>query len=476
MKDQAEEKTKSTAVPRGLRALYTAAAAASLGLLGLSLALPLRPDYSASEKRSLAEFPTPEMSSLLSGAYFTELSTWFSDTFPFREELLSADARLEGWYGPQGDAYYGNKEHAAADEIPEAAETLAPVMTLSGDGAEDTSAADTENEESRSAADALDRYASMIETNEDGTLKIRKEEKTEVSGEQAGNIYVTRHCGYEIYYYNQGGAVKYASMINTYKAAFPECEIYDILVPNSFGVELDTGTQAALGSSNMQDSFNYIFSMMDPEVHRISMFEALLQHKDEYIYFHTDHHWTGLGAYYAYTEFCKAKGITPHALSDYEKQSFPDFYGTFYFSTNRSEALKQNPDTVEAWVPMATNDMQYVDQQGSLGSAHVINDMSGANAGDKYSTFIFGDHPLTVIHNPTQADGSACVLIKESYGNAFAPYLVDHYEDVYVVDYRHFQGDLRELIREYGIQDIIFLNNAQALTEKASEQMLALLG
>ncbi len=476
MKDQAEEKTKSTVVPRGLRALYTAAAAASLGLLGLSLALPLRPDYSASEKRSLAEFPTPEMSSLLSGAYFTELSTWFSDTFPFREELLSADARLEGWYGPQGDAYYGNKEHAAADEIPEAAETLAPVMTLSGDGAEDTSAADTENEESRSAADALDRYASMVETNEDGTLKIRKEEKTEVSGEQAGNIYVTRHCGYEIYYYNQGGAVKYASMINTYKAAFPECEIYDILVPNSFGVELDTGTQAALGSSNMQDSFNYIFSMMDPEVHRISMFEALLQHKDEYIYFHTDHHWTGLGAYYAYTEFCKAKGITPHALSDYEKQSFPDFYGTFYFSTNRSEALKQNPDTVEAWVPMATNDMQYVDQQGSLGSAHVINDMSEANAGDKYSTFIFGDHPLTVIHNPTQADGSACVLIKESYGNAFAPYLVDHYEDVYVVDYRHFQGDLRELIREYGIQDIIFLNNAQALTEKASEQMLALLG
>ncbi len=476
MKDQAEEKTKSTVVPRGLRALYTAAAAASLGLLGLSLALPLRPDYSASEKRSLAEFPTPEMSSLLSGAYFTELSTWFSDTFPFREELLSADARLEGWYGPQGDAYYGNKEHAAADEIPEAAETLAPVMTLSGDGAEDTSAADTENEESRSAADALDRYASMVETNEDGTLKIRKEEKTEVSGEQAGNIYVTRHCGYEIYYYNQGGAVKYASMINTYKAAFPECEIYDILVPNSFGVELDTGTQAALGSSNMQDSFNYIFSMMDPEVHRISMFEALLQHKDEYIYFHTDHHWTGLGAYYAYTEFCKAKGITPHALSDYEKQSFPDFYGTFYFSTNRSEALKQNPDTVEAWVPMATNDMQYVDQQGSLGSAHVINDMSEANAGDKYSTFIFGDHPLTVIHNPTQADGSACVLIKESYGNAFAPYLVDHYEDVYVVDYRYFQGDLRELIREYGIQDIIFLNNAQALTEKASEQMLALLG
>lgn len=475
MKDQSEEKKKRDTAPRGLRLLCGTAAVSAAALMGIGLALPLRPTYSASEKRSLADFPTANIASLLSGTYFTELGTWFSDTFPFREVLLSAGSRLEGLYGPQGDAYYGNKGNTAADEIPEAAESLAPVMTRAAD-AENAPATGSEVSEERSAADALDRYAALVETNEDGTLKIQKEEKAEVNGEQAGNIYVTNHCGYEIYYYNQGGAVKYASMINTYKATFPDCEIYDILVPNSFGVELDTGTQAALGSSNMQDGFNYIFSMMDPAVHRISMFDTLSAHKDEYIYFHTDHHWTGLGAYYAYTDFCREKGITAHALSEYRKESFPGFYGTFYFSTNRSEALKQNPDTVEAWVPMATNDMQYVNQQGEQGSAHVINDMSEANAGDKYSTFIFGDHPLTVIHNPTLDDGSACVLIKESYGNAFAPYLVDHYEDVYVVDYRHFQGNLRELIRECGIQDILFLNNAQALTEKASGQMLGLLG
>ena len=73
-------------------------------------------------------------------------------------------------------------------------------------------------------------------------------------------------------------------------------------------------------------------------------------------------------------------------------------------------------------------------------------------------------------------DGSACVLIKESYGNAFAPYLVDHYEDVYVVDYRHFEGSIAQLIEEYGVQDIIFLNNVMALSERASGMMMGLLG
>lgn len=467
---------------RGVQIVAVAAALIATVLLGIGLALPLRPTYSASEKRALASFPTATTETLLSGAYFTDLATWFSDTFPCRETLLSLGAKLESLYGPQGESFYGNRSTAVADTIPETAESLAPVMTLAA--AEPEGAADEANASAspsslahdKSATGALDQYAALVETNADGTLKEKKAEKAEVNGEQAGSIYVTNHRGYEIYYYNQGGAVKYASMINTYRARFPKCEVYDILVPNSFGVELDRSTQAALGSSNMEDAFNYIYSMIDPEVHKVSVFETLLQHKNEYIYFHTDHHWTGLGAYYAYMRFCDAKGIEPHSLRDYQKESFDGFYGTFYFSTNRSEALKQNPDTVEAWLPIATNEMEYINQLGEQGHAQVINDVTNSNAGDKYSAFIHGDNPLTVIHNPHRSDGSACVLIKESYGNAFAPYLVDHYEDVYVVDYRHFEGSIAQLIEEYGVQDIIFLNNVMALSERASGMMMGLLG
>lgn len=74
-------------------------------------------------------------------------------------------------------------------------------------------------------------------------------------------------------------------------------------------------------------------------------------HNAEYIYFHTDHLWTALGAYYAYQVFC----IQPHDYKDYETMEFPGFLGTFYSSSNQSPALTANPDTVVAYLPKGTN-------------------------------------------------------------------------------------------------------------------------
>lgn len=53
-------------------------------------------------------------------------------------------------------------------------------------------------------------------------------------------------------------------------------------------------------------------------------------------------------------------------------------------------------------------------------------------------------------------------MVKESYGNAFVPFLVDHYEYVYVVDYRYYPSGLTGLIKEKGIKDVLFLNNVMA--------------
>lgn len=96
------------------------------------------------------------------------------------------------------------------------------------------------------------------------------------------------------------------------------------------------------------------------------------------------------------------------------------------------------------------------------------------NPGNRYNAFIFGDNPLTTIDNPQITDGSACLLIKESYGNAFAPYLVDHYAHVYVVDYRYYKDSLASLIKDKGITDVIFVNNAMAISEKNSKTMMKL--
>lgn len=486
---------------RRVRSVYSKYMAAGIGvcfggLLVLGLAMPLRPTYSAAEKRKLTERPEIHAASIWDGSYFTEFSTWFSDTFPFREPLLNGEAAMERLYGLRGEEIYGNND-THADVIPTAA-GLAPTIDLDGlgdtqeataselsgtggssgaanaGGAGDTSG--TSAQESGNTDRTGHGGAETFETHADGTLVLPDApEAANLTGETAGNIYVTNNAGYEIYYFNQEGTTAYASMINTVRKLLPEdVALYDMMVPNSFGVELPADVQEALGSSNMRLGFQYTESMIDPSVHMVNVFDTLVDHKDAYIYFHTDHHWTQLGAYYAYRKFCEAKGFTPHELTDFKTEQAPGFYGTFYFATNRAQALKDNPDTIEAWIPNGQNDMQYVDKDGRQLNGHVINDAAVMNAGNKYNCFILGDNPFTEIHNPEITDGSAIVLVKESYGNCFVPWLVDHYQDVYVVDYRYYKDNLLDFIKEHKVRDVLFLNNEAAVSKSASAKMLGM--
>ncbi len=481
-----EDKKKLPTSPwQKLMAVMIALALLVLCILGF--ALPLRPVYSDSEKRALKEFPKITISAVLNGSFFTDFTTWYSDSFPFREGFLSADSKLEGFYGLQSEAVYIHGEQEM-EEIPTAAGGLAPTLAfsdISNASSSEISSEEysTENQEVKTgdsedqSEDNPSENQEIFETDAEGNLILPKEEDSEevsVSGEKAGNIYVTDNRAFELFYFNQKNVMAYASMINTVKSVLPEVNVYDMIVPNSYGVQLEPVIQAKLASTGMDLALDYTYSLMSSDVLKVPVFETLSEHKDEYIYFNTDHHWTQLGAYYAYLEFCKVKGLEPHLLEEFEKVSYGEFYGTFYFSTNRAESLRQNPDTIEAWIPMGTNDMNYTNRDGVSASAHVINDGSSMLAGNRYNTFLLGDNPYTEIENPDINDGSSIVVVKESYGNAFVPFLVDHYQYVYVVDYRYFTDNLTDFIREHGVSDLLFLNNVMALGQKTSDQMLGL--
>ena len=202
----------------------------------------------------------------------------------------------------------------------------------------------------------------------------------------------------------------------------------------------------------------------------IDMRDDYRANKDQYLYFKTDHHWTADGAYYAYRELMKAKGMTASALTDYTRTEYPGFIGSFYQYSNQSDTLKNNPDTVVAYTPTC-NDLTYTDTDGNQKTGHVVSDATQYSEGNKYLCFICGDQPYERIDNPNITDGSSCVVIKESYGNAFVPFLVNSYQTVHVVDYRYFSGNLIDLVKENGIQDVIYVNNANALIESAAKNM-----
>ena len=294
---------------------------------------------------------------------------------------------------------------------------------------------------------------------------------------QSGGVYVVGSAGYEMYNYVGSLAEKYQSTVNAVADSLSGVsQVYAMAIPLSSGITLPDELFSDIPGSDQAQAEKDILAGMGQNVKTIPLHDVMMSHRTEYIYFRTDHHWTALGAYYAYVQFCTAKGITPHNLSDYEVSQFPGFLGSFYNDGGKPDAMKNDPDTVNAYHPVsATASMKYGDNENStLTGGQVIFDESTASASLKYGTFIMGDNPFTVIENPEVSNGESCIVVKESFGNAFVPFLVDHYQAVYVVDYRYYSGSVTQLAKDKGVKDVLFVNNLSAI--RGSYQMGKLAG
>lgn len=439
------------------------------GVIGLCIFA--RPRYSAVEKRQLTAFPSLSADALWDGSYFNAVDTWYSDTYPMREAMLKAQSGLEDKYGIRTAAIYSNTAATTVgDEIPtvdSGSTAKAPVIqdtssghTASGDSGSSTGGTlagfpDSGNTSSAAAEGAENVREESTETNTvEGAGAITN------TPEVAGTVYVADGYAFELYYFNKEAADNYSSMINTVKDDVGDlANIYVMIIPSSAGINLSENVQESVNSGNQNNAINYMYSRMDDSVTTINIYNQLRKHNNEYLYFHTDHHWTQLGAYYAYQKFCEVRGFQAHALDDYEECVYPGFLGTLYAASGQSPELAANEDTVYAYKPIATNDETMTNQDGQTLTWNIISDAADYGTGDKYMCFIGGDQPFIEIDNPDINDGSSCILIKESFGNAFAPFLVDHYDKVYVIDYRYYTGNLTTLVKAHPGTDIIFANN-----------------
>mgnify|MGYP000430820284 FL=1 len=145
-----------------------------------------------------------------------------------------------------------------------------------------------------------------------------------------------------------------------------------------------------------------------------------------------------------------------------ERHQIDGFVGTFYNQTQDAK-LAETPDFVEYFVPPTeTETLRY--ERGKAfdpveGSIFASYATGGQNT---YSVFLHGDFPLTKITTDIHS-GRKIMLIKESFGNAFAPFLVSHYDEVYIVDQRYFELGVEDFIKENGITDLLILNNIFAV-------------
>ncbi len=412
-----------------------------------SLILPLRPSVSAIEKRELAKFPDFSFSSLFSGEYFSDISLWFSDTVPFRDELVALNYKIQNFLGTSA-VQAGFNEGVKGDDIPDA-----PAVPVT---------------EAPSSVIA-EPSSSAVTTEPATTVPPTTEAPLPDNIQKLTGIIVCGNAAFEYYNFVQTAADSYAAAINKAATLFAgKAQVYSIIAPTSSDITLDKRVRKDLSVSDQKKAIEYMYSAMLPEVKKVNVFDTLVSHAGEYIYFRADHHWTGLGAYYAYTQFCAAKGITPLSLDSYTVRSFDNFLGSFYADSGQDPALAATPDVVDAYTPPCNTVMTVTEASGNTFQTPMIYDASKNIPAYKYSAFIYGDNPFTVIENTDLDSGESCILIKDSYGNAIAPLLTYHYKYVYVFDYRYDNSTVNYLVNSLGIKDVIFMHNI-SMTRSADQ-------
>jgi len=290
------------------------------------------------------------------------------------------------------------------------------------------------------------------------TPNIRDDGKTVGAFSNANSgVYIYDGMSCELFGWSDSTATDYAKAISEFKQKAPEYTVYNMVVPNHTEFCLPRRLNDEIGTMIQSENIKAIYESYTADVKPINCYNKLCDHIDEYIYFNTDHHWSGLGAYYAYTAFCEQTGQKALSLSDCEEHTIPEFEGTLYDSTQQKSL-----DTVHWWqFPYETHAMRQDNPGEDLypTTVYYADEPSGPYS---YGVFIWGDGSLFVAYNDELESGKKIAVVKESYGNSFAPYLTANYDEVHVIDFRYFEGSLKSYMQDNDIDEVIFVNNVMS--------------
>jgi len=263
-------------------------------------------------------------------------------------------------------------------------------------------------------------------------------------------------------YYSPVNSSTYAKTAAYYKQLFGEkTRVSVVIAPVSSMVVNNKEVQSKI--ANQGEILNKMRDLMDPSVNFVDTYTEMSAHVNEYLFYKSDHHWTARGAYYAYSAFAKSLGFTPTPLEGFDFEIKNDkYYGSYYTYTNDAR-VKNFFDTIEVFKSRKPHTMTAVTPQGQ--TLNFDNCIVSYNK--TYVTFIAGDNPYTVINVPDNPQNMNVLVLKDSFGNAFVPYLCEHYGNIIVIDTRHSDVNVYEQFKDYGLTDIIFVNNIQAANSAA---------
>lgn len=410
-----------------------------------------RSKYSELEKRDLAEFPDTETIKKDPAKFTSGVSTWFSDTEPYRDELMTMSMNIRGAM----KADFRNDEETVSFRPTESASNPASEGNeeelnqninekLASENNEKESELSGENKDTEPSDDDDLNYG-KAKLGSSGTIIIGKGDKVRALMAFGGTA--------------KGGG-GYVDLMNTLAETFPSQTVYAMVAP--LATEFYLPAKAAK-ASNPQKPFIYsVRDRLSPKVKFVDVYDELLKHKKEDIYLRTDHHWAGLGGYYAAKKLAETAGVPFKGLEAYDRHVIKNFVGSMY-GYSKDISVKKAPEDFVYYTPnQVSYDSQFVSYSlnKNFKITHESKPYKSAffkkfkdGSGNAYLTFIGSDQAYVKVKTSTPGN-RRLLIIKDSYGNAVPGNLFYSFNEVHVIDFRYFTHNLKEYVAKNGITDI----------------------
>ena len=406
-------------------------------LTGMGVLFFVMPKKAVSEfeKRPLSSFPKYSWEKLANGKFVDSIDLYYSDNFPFRDNFVALAFQIKQHRGivSKDIAFYNE-----SIDFDAGTETL---------------------------KDSLDNKEEEVSFYNDGDSKDVKN--------LSSGLLIYNGMAIQMFGGSKNTAIYLSKVVNELRKKLPDHVNVHLGITPTHG-EFYLPSEYANKKTSERKLIDTAYMYLDKGVSSFDITSELYKHKNEYIFFNTDHHWTGTGAYYAYVAFCKKNSLTPVPLAEMRRAVIPKFLGSLYRITKDKRLEDKIDSVVYHKVPISNVTYQLSGKgYGNIQKSNLY--IENARGGNAYGVFLGGDIPALCVVSKQQ-NGKRILILKNSFGNAIAPYFVSHFERTYVCDYRYFDCNLKDFIEKNEITDVlIFHNSFSANTSSHADQLRQIL-
>ena len=223
----------------------------------------------------------------------------------------------------------------------------------------------------------------------------------------------------------------------------------DFMIVPSAGWAMEDSIKGLADPYNDEQMISDLYALAGDNLNTVDILSVYQDMERKDLYYHTDHHWTSLGAYTAYRTYMQSVGRDYRAQEDFTVDTAEGFYGTTY---SRSALWLTPAEPLEMWT--GSENLSVTNGESDEVQAGVFYEERLQEA-DKYTVYLDGNHSVVRIENPDNAGKGKLLVIRDSYANCLGCFLAESYESVVLVDLRYYKEAISELYAQENFDDVL---------------------